>query len=94
MLHGQQLTTLVELPGLETDPSAIPRGLMSVSRIKVYPGKGSVAYDMVAKSKEILTGHGATVRVFSAMHSMESNTLGAQRAIDMEATQAGAEHIS
>ena len=72
---GQQLTTLVELPGLETDPSAIPRGLMSVSRIKVYPGKGSVAYDMVAKSKEILTGHGATVRVFSAMHSMESNML-------------------
>jgi hypothetical protein len=72
---GQQLTTMVELPGLETESSSLPRGIMSVSRIKVQPGKASIAYDMVAKSKEILTGLGAIVRVYSAMYAMETGIL-------------------
>lgn len=68
---GQQIVTMAELPGLETDSSSLPRGLMGVSRIKVQPGKATIAMDMVAKSKEILTGLGASVRIFNAVQAME-----------------------
>jgi hypothetical protein len=72
---GQQASTMIELPALETEDSAIPRGVMMVSRIKVHPGKASIAYDMVTKSKEILTGLGATVRIFNVVHGMETSIL-------------------
>ena len=73
---GQQIGTMMELPGLETPTDSIPRNIMSSSRIKVHPGKQTFAYDMVAKSKEILTRLGATVRVMGAIHTMETGYIG------------------
>ena len=69
---GQGISTMMELPGLETPTDSIPRNIVGNSRIKVHPGKETFAYDMVAKSKEILTRLGATVRVMGSVHTMET----------------------
>ena len=73
---GQQIGTMMELPGLETPTDSIPRNIVGTSRIKVQPGKQTFAYDMVAKSKEILTRLGATVRVMGTVHSMDMGYIG------------------
>ena len=68
-------TTWMELPGLETPYSEIPKGVNQVSYIRVHPGKQAEAIELVTKSKEIMNRLGCKVRVMNAFLSNPSGML-------------------